>query len=139
MKLRRNVGMTVVNALSTNFEIKTYRQAEKYIHSVEFEYGKKISDKKEKNPDGLHGSEVAYIPNKKYLGKDAHIDIDEMLSWMDALSYLFGSEKKKITTFFEEWKGLKLVRKLKIESKPFSELLSRICKKPDVPEITIRN
>lgn len=131
--------MTVVNALSTDFAIKTYRQKENYIHSVEFSYGKKVSDKKEKNPKGLHGSEVAYIPNKKFLGKDAHIDIDEMLNWVESLSYLFGFEKKKITTYFEEWKGLKLVRKMKIESKQFSELLSRICKKPAVPEITVSN
>lgn len=133
------LGMTVVNALSTDFAIKTYRQKENYIHSVEFSYGKKVSDKKEKNPKGLHGSEVAYIPNKKFLGKDAHIDIDEMLNWVESLSYLFGFEKKKITTYFEEWKGLKLVRKMKIESKQFSELLSRICKKPAVPEITVSN
>lgn len=133
------IGLVVTNALSTFFGIKTYRQNEKYIHSVEFEYGKKTKDVKGKNPNGLHGSEVAYIPNKKYLGKDAHIDIDEMLAWMDSLSYLFGSEKKKITTYFEEWNGLKAVRKLKIESKPFSDLLYRICKKPAISEVTTRN
>lgn len=131
------VGATVVNALSTKFSIRNYRKDENYIHTIEFESGKKITDKFDKNPKGLHGSEVSFIPDKKYLGKNAHIDTNGLYEWIVALSYLLGSEKKKIVTYFEEWKGLKLVRKEKIASKPFSELLSSICKKPISTQVNI--
>ena len=131
------VGATVVNALSTKFSIRNYRKDENYIHTIEFEYGKKVKDKFEKNPKGLHGSEVSFIPDRKYLGKNAHIDVDGLYQWIDALSYLLGSEKKKIVTYFEEWNGLKLVRKEKISSKPFSELLGSICKKPITTQVDI--
>lgn len=131
------VGSTVVNALSTKFKIVNYRKDENYIHTIEFENGKKIIDKFDKNPKGLHGSEVSFIPNKKYLGKGAHIDPQKMYDWIVALSYLLGSEKKKVVTHFEEWKGMKLLRKEKIESKPFSDLLEKVCKKPVTPQVNI--
>lgn len=132
------LGATVVNALSTKYKIVNYRKEENYIHTIEFENGKKIVDKMEPNPKGLHGSEVSFIPNKKYLGKGAHIDAQLMYDWILALSYLMSSEKKKIVTHFEEWRGMKLLRKEKIESKPFSTLLPSICKKPLTTQVNIQ-
>ena len=99
------VGATVVNALSTKFSIRNYRKDENYIHTIEFEYGKKVKDKFEKNPKGLHGSEVSFIPDRKYLGKNAHIDVEGLYQWIVALSYLLGSEKKKIVTYLKNGMG----------------------------------
>lgn len=131
------VGATVVNALSTKFTIKNYRKDEGYIHEISFENGTKVVDTFHKNPKGLHGSEVSFIPNKKYLGKNAHIDVDDLYHWIESISYLLGSEKKKITTYFEEWNGMKVVRKEKVISKPFSDLLPTICKNPATQQVNI--
>ena len=131
------VGATVVNALSTKFTIKNYRKDEGYIHEISFENGIKVVDTFHKNPKGLHESEVSFIPNKKYLGKNAHIDVDDLYHWIESISYLLGSEKKKITTYFEEWNGMKAVRKEKVSSKPFSDLLPTICKSPAVQQVNI--
>ena len=133
------VGMTVTCALSKFFEITTYRSApDSYIHTVKFEEGKKVYDNIKKNPSNLHGSEVSYIPNPKYLGRGTKIDIHDMYQWLTDISYLLGAEKKKITTNFELWDGKTLKKKEKIKSKPFSELIKSVCKSYAVEPYVIR-
>ena len=133
------VGMTVTCALSKIFEITTYRQSpDNYIHTVKFDEGKKVSDKIVKNPKGLHGSSVSYIPNPKYLGKGTKIDIHEMYNWLNDISYLLGAEKKKITTNFELWDGKTLKKKEKIKSKPFSDLIKSVCKSPAMDPFIVK-
>ena len=131
------VGLTVSCALSKEFEIKNYRKDEKYIHTIKFVDGKKVSDTFEKNPKGLHGSEVSFIPNPVYLGKGTKIDIDSIYDWVVSLSYLYGNEKKKIVTEFQIWDGMKCKKKEVIKTKPFSDLLVTICKKPELEPVTI--
>lgn len=131
------VGITLVNALSTYFSIKNYRKEENEIHTIIFEHGKKVSDTKEKNPKKLHGAEISFIPDKKYLGKTAHIDPQMLYDWIKSLSYLLSSEKKKIRTQFEIWEGLKCIKKELIEAKPFSDLLNIICTSTETQPVII--
>lgn len=123
--------------MALEFEAKNYRAVEKTVHHIKFVEGKKVLDEVKPNPKGEHGAEISFIPNKKYLGKNAHIDIDKIYEWMVSLSYLLSAEKKSITTKFEVWEKSKLIRKEKIKSKPFSELLDKICKKPAVQPVSI--
>lgn len=131
------VGMSVTNALASEFSVKSYRANEKTIHTIKFVNGKKVSDVTEKNPKGLHGSEVAFIPNPKYLGKGSHIDFDEFYEWIQKNSYLLSSEGKKITVKVEVMDGLKTIKKETIKTKPFSELLDTIVAKPAVEPVHI--
>lgn len=131
------VGLTVCCALSSEFSIRNYRKDENFIHTITFINGVKTSDTFEKNPKGLHGSDVTFIPNPKYLGKGSHIDIDELYNWVINLSYLYGNEKKKFSTQFQIFKGLKCEMNETIKTRPFSDLLNTICKKPELDPVVI--
>jgi len=51
------IGATVCNALSSYFRITSNRSKEKYIHTIEFENGKMISDKKKDLVGDLSGGQ----------------------------------------------------------------------------------
>lgn len=132
------VGLVVCCALSTKFSIRNYRKEENFIHTIVFEEGKKISDKFEKNPKGLHGADISFIPNKKYLGRTARLDETMLYDWIQSNSYLMNSnKKKKFKTKFEVWDGLKCIRNETIETKPFSDLLKKICVSPIIDPIVL--
>jgi DNA gyrase, B subunit len=130
------IGATVCNALSSYFRITSNRSKEKYIHTIEFENGKMISDKKKDNPKKLHGSTVEFIPNPKYLGKNSHIVYEDIHKWIKDMSYLLSSEKKSIEIVFEVYDDNKAIIKEKIKPQLFSSLLSTIVKKQAVSPIS---
>lgn len=97
MNIYVGVGLTCVNALSKSFILTNYREKEKYVHRIEFSEGEKISDTKEPQKKGekKHGVIVKFIPSKKYLGKSTKLPCDDIMEWIDKISYDF-PEKYKI-------------------------------------------
>ena len=58
--------MTVVNALSSFFELTSYREKENTKHVITFKDGEKVDDKltKRGKNDPVHGSRIRFIINK---------------------------------------------------------------------------
>lgn len=110
------VGLTCVNALSTQFILTNYREKEKYIHRIEFSEGEKISDVMEPQKKGgkKHGVIVKFIPSKKYLGKSTKLPCDDIMEWIDKISYDF-PENYKIN--FTVTKGLEKVEERTYKAK----------------------
>ena len=112
------VGMTVVNALSSEFSITTYRNT--YYHTVSFKDGVKISEEKGKTKSKKHGTVISFIPNPLYLGVGSSLPLDTCIDWMETMSYQVSDD---IQFEVEEYNGLELLRELKIRKKPFSDLI----------------
>ena len=119
------LGLTAVNALSTSFLLESCREKEKYKHTIEFENGKKISDKKVdlKKSDKKHGCVVRFIPSRTYLGAKTVIPHESMLKWIETQSY-FIPEGIKIEV--EIYNGLKLKEHYTYKAQPFIGLLNNI-------------
>lgn len=119
------VGLTCVNALSTSFILTNYREKEKYIHRIEFREGEKISDTKEPQKKGgkKHGVIVKFIPSKKYLGKSTKLPCDDIMEWIDKISYDF-PENYKIRFIVTE--GLTKVKEKIYKAKDSIGLLNAI-------------
>jgi topoisomerase-4 subunit B len=66
------VGIKAVNALSSKFVIKSYR--DNIVKAVSFEDGNLINDDKEKSTDLKNGTLVTFIPDSKMFGKFRFID-----------------------------------------------------------------
>lgn len=83
--------MTACNALASIFEIISYRYGNK--HRIRFEDHQKVEFKttKIKSVD-KHGTTVIMKPNPKYLGKDCSIIADDLMEWLDNISYLIPSD-----------------------------------------------
>lgn len=115
------VGITVTNALSSYFSIATYRND--YYHMIEFENGEKINDIRENIKKGgkKHGTIISFIPNQKYLGKGAHLPIEEVKSWVNMMSYLIGTD---IEVIIETWEGISHISTEKYKRRPFSEFIN---------------
>lgn len=115
------VGITVVNALSSEFVMTTHRMD--YYHRIKYKDGVKVDD--ERGPiDGnkkRHGTITSFIANQKYLGVGAHLPLDTCINWLELLSYQLDAD---IEFHIEEYEGLSLIRKEKIKRKPFSELIN---------------
>lgn len=133
------LGLTAVNALSDQFMIQTYRQVEKYIHTISFESGKKILDKKDplKSNGKQHGSIISFIPSKKFLGKTTKIPFKDMLEWIESISYQL-PEKAKIKIEVEEFKGMELQNLYTFKSQPFENIIHRIVKNPMFTPIVLK-
>lgn len=103
------VGLTCVNALSKSFILTNYREKEKYVHRIEFSEGEKISDTKEPQKKGgkKHGVIVKFIPSKKYLGKSTKLPCDDIMEWIDKISYDFPEDYKINFTVTEGFKTVK--------------------------------
>lgn len=120
------VGLTVVNALSDQFVLTSFREEEGYKHTIEFHDGEKIKDEKKplKKGDKQHGSSISFIPSKKYLGNNTVLPYKEMVEWIEKMTYFI--RKKKIKIKVEIYKGLKLKESYTFKPKAFEELLDRI-------------
>ena len=120
------VGLTVVNALSDQFVLTSFREEEGYKHTIEFRDGEKIKDEKKplKKGDKQHGSSISFIPSKKYLGNNTVLPYKEMVEWIEKMTYFI--RKKKIKIKVEIYKGLKLKESYTFKPKAFEELLDRI-------------
>ena len=117
-----------MNALSELFRITAYREAEKTKHTLEFSEGVLKKDELKKNPSGRHGTVVEFKVSKKYMGEDASLPIEDVLTWIESLFYL-DSERlkaKKIKCTVEVYDGLTLEKTYKFKPKPFSELLNKM-------------
>lgn len=119
------LGLTAVNALSTSFFLESCREKEKYKHTIAFENGKKISDKKVdlKKGDKKHGCVVRFIPSRTYLGAKTVMPYESMLKWIETQSY-FIPEGIKIEV--EIYNGLKLKEHYTYKAQPFIGLLNNI-------------
>lgn len=129
------VGMTVVNALSSEFTLTSNRMVEKTTHTITFKSGEKISDEVTDNKKKKHGSYVSFIINPFYLGIDAKIPIEDVFNWLDDLSYHFGDTEMIIK--FDIWNGGDLESSRIIKSKPFGKLIEKYVTKPISPVVGI--
>lgn len=119
------LGLTAVNALSTSFFLESCREKEKYRHTIIFENGKKVDDKKVtlKKGDKKHGCIVKFIPSRNYLGAKTVMPYESMLKWIETQSY-FIPEGIKIEV--EIYNGLKLKEHYTYKAQPFIGLLNNI-------------
>ncbi len=60
------VGIKAVNALSSKFEISSFREGK--VKSAEFAAGELIEDKKETSCDDTNGTLVCFVPDKDMFG-----------------------------------------------------------------------
>jgi len=65
------VGIKAVNALSSSFEIQSFREGK--VKSAAFTCGEIISDEKEKKTDQSDGTLVCFVPDKDMFGKYHYI------------------------------------------------------------------
>lgn len=116
------LGITIVNALSKEFSISTYRN--NYYHTVRFENGKKVEEIKEpvKKTGKKHGTIISFISDPKYLGAGSHLPIDVVKDWLEDMSYQVADG---IEFVVEEWDGLTLEKTTTFKKKPFSELIMK--------------
>lgn len=121
------VGLTVVNALSDRFSITSYREKEKYAHTIVFEEGEKKSDElvNTKGKDVKHGSIISFIPSKKYLGKNTEIPYKDMLEWIEKMTYFIRGKDIRIKV--DIFDGMKLKETYKFKPRKFDDLLDKIC------------
>jgi topoisomerase-4 subunit B len=61
------VGIKAVNALSSSFEVQSYREGK--VKSASFACGELMSDDKEKKSDMADGTLVCFVPDKDMFGK----------------------------------------------------------------------
>lgn len=112
------VGLTVVNALSSEFTIATYRG--KYYHKISFKDGVKVSDEKGNTKGKKHGTIISFVSNPLYLGAGSHLPLDMCIDWLEMMSYQVSDH---VSFEVEEYNGLELLRKMKVTKKPFSDLI----------------
>lgn len=122
------VGMTVVNALSDSFKLKSYREKEGTVHTLEYHEGVLQSDTTKSNKNGRHGTTVEFRVSKKYMGAEAKLPIDDVVAWIDSLFYLNSRklEQKGITCKLTVFNGMKIEKVYKFKPKHFSELLTKM-------------
>lgn len=122
------VGLTAVNALSERFEIVSKRYGERA--TLKFEHGKKAQPLKIKKIDSdEHGTMQMYKPSEKYMGKDCRIDLDDLLLWVEKLTYML---PKEVTINFNAkriGKEASLKKKFKNKNGMF-DYIKKIVKKP---------
>lgn len=122
------VGLTVVNALSDCFKLKSYREREATIHTLEYHEGSLQSDSTKNNKNGKHGTTVEFRVSKKYMGEEAKLPIEDVISWIDSLFYLNSRklEQKGITCKLTVYNGMTVEKVYKFKPKHFSELLTKM-------------
>lgn len=122
------VGSTVTNALSSEFEVISYRIKENTVHRILFENGKKIEDSITKNKNKVSGTTIRFIPNEYYLGNGSHIDIDEMIKWLEDILHLLNSSKNiKVVVKVVDENGTP--RTIKLKQSPFYEMIDKFTRK----------
>lgn len=116
------VGLTIVNALSSFFEMTTYRGD--YYHRITFKDGEKVDDvRKPTTKTGKkHGTITSFSANQLYLGAGAKLPVDVCLDWLDMMSYQVDDN---IQFVFDEYNGTTLINSTKISKKPFSQLIDK--------------
>lgn len=116
------VGITVTNALSSEFTITTFR--EDYFHKVSFRNGEKVEDIKEPIKKGkkVHGTRVSFKAEQKYFGKGSKLPMDKAIDWLEEISYQMNDN---IVIDVAEYKGVELISETKIKKKPFSDLIKK--------------
>lgn len=120
------VGLTVVNALSDEFILTSFRDAENFKHTITFREGEKVKDVTNKltKTGKRHGSSISFIPSKKYLGQNADLPYKDMVEWIEKMTYFIRQKKIKIKV--DIFDGLKLKETYTFKPKEFSELLDKI-------------
>lgn len=120
--------MTVVNALSDYFKLESYRAKENNIHTLEYSEGVLKKNTNKKNTKGRHGVLVEFRSSQKYLGDEAKMPYDDVISWIDSLFYLNAKrlKSKGITCKFTVFDGMTIIKTVKFKPKAFSELLFKI-------------
>ena len=122
------VGSTVTNALSSEFEVISYRIKENTVHRILFVNGKKVEDSITKNKNKVSGTTIRFIPNEYYLGNGSHIDIDEMIKWLEDILHLLNSSKNiKVVVKVIDENGTP--RTIKLKQSPFYEMIDKFTRK----------
>lgn len=135
------VGLTVVNALSDLFKLTSYRSREKTVHTLSYEEGVLKSDSTKSNKKGVHGTIVEFRVSKKYMGAEAKLPIEDVITWIDSLFYLNSKKLKQkgITCKLTIFNGLEVEEVIKFKPKKFSDLLNKIIpasiKKKELTEV----
>lgn len=134
--------MSVVNALSDEFTLTSYREKEKTKHTIEFREGVMINDKITSNKSGRHGTEVSFRVSKKYMGDDAEMPIYDVIDWIESLFFLNSEnlKAKGIICKLSIYNGMELEKTYKFKPQPFSMLLNKMIpahiKKKQMSDIT---
>ena len=81
------VGVTATNALSTRFELTSYRNGK--MKFIQFINGKQTIDRETviRNKD-KHGLLVAFSPSPIYLGNDCKLPVNDLDDWLTKLSFM---------------------------------------------------
>ena len=128
------VGLTAANALSSYFEILSFRYGEK--SKISFHEG--ISDGpqetvKIKNAD-KHGTTFTLKPSREYMGEDCDIIADDLIEWIEKISYLLPTGITINLAIKKKGKE-SLVNKKYTNKNGLYDLCKKICKSPTVDPI----
>lgn len=119
------VGLTAVNALSSEFSITTFRPTVKKQFRYYFKNGKLEKQEAiplEKDKRGYkHGTIIRFIPSKFYLGEKAVIPYVQLIDWIDKIICL---QEKKITIHFTVMKAFEVVSEVTFKTRPLSDLIT---------------
>lgn len=119
------VGLTAVNALSTVFTVKSYREKENKLHILKFEEGVKVEDTIEslKGSKKKHGTQIKFIPSKKFLGPTTCLPYEDIVTWLEDLQF---NMNKGLRIILEKYEGLKLIEKKVLTAKDDIGLIDKI-------------
>jgi len=123
------VGMTAVNALSSLFEIIVTRYGKRA--KITFTEGKKIKDLEIKEIDNKseHGTTVIFKPNPFFMGADCLIPTDELIDWLEKISYLIPHDIKITLNVNKSGKESNIQKKFRNKNGLY-DFVKVICKKP---------
>lgn len=123
------VGLTACNALSELFEIISFRYGEK--SKVSFTNGVSNGTQittKIKDQD-KHGTVFVLKPSKIYMGEDCEIITDDLIDWLDKISYLL-PQGIEINLSIRKRGKESIFKKTYKNKYGLYDLVKRFCKKP---------
>lgn len=128
------VGLTAANALSSLFEIISFRYGEK--SKVSFNEGILNGTQtitKTKNTD-KHGTTFVLKPSVHYMGEDCNIVTEDLITWIEKIVYLLPTELKLNLSIKKKGKE-SLVNKKYSNKYGLYDLCKKLCPKPLVDPI----
>lgn len=126
---QNGVGNTAINALSSFFQIKTRHNGEEGV--ITFQEGIKTSDLsvykiKDKN---AHGTTFIFQPSEKYLGKPCKIVADDLIYWLENLTYTLPTKITIELSIRRKGSEVEVVKKFKNKNGMY-DLVNNITKEP---------
>lgn len=132
------VGMTAVNALSSEFEITVRREAKKAI--IKFRDGEKTQDV---NPKPItsdkHGTTFTFIPSAEIFTDDkGRIDTQGLVTWIDKISHLMDPSLRMTLSVNRKGKESAINKKYRNKNGLY-DLVKKMAKKPVFDPIHVMN